>query len=642
MHYDAKFEMIALVFLLGIAFHFLTTQKFPSKINKYFSCFLILGILHNALDILGAYTIAHAATIPMWINEVVNLLFFNTLLLLPAAFFAYVLVRVESSLLKEKEILIALFVPYVVFQFLLLLNPLNHTFFYFANGTLYQHGPFYTLLIFSAALYFTFALTSLFIHRKALRKREFNSILAFLFVLFAAVIVQNIFPTYLIIGVALAFAIGTVYLNMQNPCDMLDSSTGAFNRNSFVCYMSERIYSKYPYQFILIKIDDMHVINNMFGTGNGEKLAISVADYLASVCVKGTRVFRKFFDSFIVVTEFETPEAFEQFVHKVRNDLNNYWNVGSYSGNLSVSIAYTYETKYFENENNAVESFFHMYYTLKDKGRRAFIVFDALMIQKMVRHDENEVLLRDAVENNRIEINLQPIFSPHEGQFVFAEALARIRRVDNKIIMPGDFIEIAEKNGMISKVSEQVLDRVCHFIKESGLIHTSAIQRISINLSVIECEDEGIADRILSTLEKYQIPPEFISLEITETAAMTSEKLPFIMNKLKDKGIIFMLDDLGTGYSNVNALLRLPFSYVKISRDTMLKSINNEKGAVVFNKTVEIIHSLGLHSIAEGAETDKHVQFLNSAGINYIQGFRYARPLTTEAFIDFIQQNHIA
>ena len=102
-----------------------------------------------------------------------------------------------------------------------------------------------------------------------------------------------------------------------------------------------------------------------------------------------------------------------------------------------------------------------------------------------------------------------------------------------------------------------------------------------------------------------------------------------------------MLDDLGNGYANVSALLRLPFSYVKISRDTLLKSMHDSKGAVVLEKTMEIIHSLGLKSVAEGAETIEQIEFLKDIGIHYIQGYYYSKPLSTEQFKKYMDQNTI-
>lgn len=639
MLYNLSYQIVALLFIIGITIHYLITEKFPSRANRYFFLFLVLGIVHNCFDMIGAYTISYSHLISPLVNQVINLIFYNTLLLLPPAFLGYMLVKTEAPVLNHRRLRILLFLPYFVIEGLLLANPFTNMFFYFTASGTYSRGPFYILVLASGFLYIVAAFSTLLKNKKNIRKAEYYALLISLVLMITAVVIQNIDPSVLVIGVGLALSLFTVYLTMQNPCEMLDPTTRVFNNNGFVFYMSERVLSKKPYQFILVKLDDIHIINNMYGSSGGEKLMVNIAKYLQAIAPKGSKIFRKLFDSFVVVTEYESASDFQQLVKKMHAELNALWQAGEYQVQLSTSIAYTFETRFFETKNSAVESFFHAYYALKNRGRGAFSEFDALMIQAMARHDEAEMVLREALENKRIEIHLQPIFSPNEKRFVFAEALARIRTVDDTIIMPKGFIPIAEKNGMIAQVSQQVMEKLFSFIKENDFFQQYKMCHISFNLSAIECEDELLADRILAMLEKYEITPQRLSLEITETSALTSDKLPRLMNTLKDKGIVFMLDDLGSGYANINALLALPFSYVKLSRDTLLKSMSDEKNSFVLAKTVEIIQSLGLKMIAEGAETIEQVDFLHSVGVHYIQGYYYCKPVPPHAFLDIIKRD---
>lgn len=639
MLYNWSYQLVALLFIFGITLHYLLTQKFPSRVNRYFLFFLILGILHNSFDMLGAYTISYSDRVPLCINHVVNLIFYQTLLLLPPAFLGYIFIKTEAKINHYPRLLITLFAPFVVLSLFLWANPITKAFFYFtANGD-YFRGPFYVVLVALSGVYILAAFIALIKNRLNVRPAEYRALLYSLSINVVAVIIQNLYPQILIIGVALALSLLAVYLTMQNPVEMLDSTTRTFSRNGFVYYMSERVLSKKPYQFILVKLDDSHVINNQYGAVGGEKLMRLIAQYLQMITPKDSKVFRKLYDSFVVVTEYSDLNEFKQLVQRIYQKTNTCWDVKEYQVQLSTSVAYTHETHYFKTRNSAVESFFHAYYALKLQGRGSFIEFDASMIQAMVRHDEMEMLLRDALEKKRLEVHLQPIYGIGKSDFIYAEALARIRTQNQTLIMPKDFIPIAEKNGMISQISEQVMEQLFAYVSQVDLFNTTNIQRVSMNLSAIECEDDGLAKRILTILEKYHINPNRLSLEITETAALTSEKLPRMMHQLEEKGIIFMLDDLGSGYANVSALLRLPFRYVKLSRGTMLKAMNDERNAFVLQKSIEIIESLGLQMIAEGAETKQQVDFLTAIGVHYIQGFYYSRPVMFNEFSSIIKDN---
>ena len=302
MLYDPRYQIVALLFIIGICIHYCIVDKFPLRIHRYFLLFLILGILHNSLDIIGAYTISYSQQVPAWVNQIVNLAFYQTLLLLPAAFFAYVLIKVESRVVKHSQLILLLFAPFILVEVLLLLNPITNGFFYFTASGEYFRGRMYVLLLGSGFFYLFATFLTLLVHRRNMRKAEFYAMLVSFALSTTAVVIQNLYPTVLIIGVALALSLGTVYLTIQNPVEMLDSTTRTFNGNGFVVFMHERILSKKPYQFILVKIDDMHVINNMYGATGGEKLMRSMAQYLQKETTQNTRVFRKLYDSFVLVT----------------------------------------------------------------------------------------------------------------------------------------------------------------------------------------------------------------------------------------------------------------------------------------------------------------------------------------------------
>lgn len=622
----------------GLIIHYAMVKKIPSRLNYYFGFFLILALLHNFLDIIGSYGVNNPERIPVWFNSLLNLFFFNILLLLPPTYLAFILVKTEVPRFKNKRAYAFIFSPYLMVLILLFSNPFTKLFYYFSNDGSYFRGPLYILILASGLLYIMASICYLCKWRKNIKEKDFYILLLSVFITVIAVVIQNFRPELLIIGVALAFSLFLLYNSSQNPNIMLDSATRTFNRTSFAYFMNDRFLTKKPYQYILIKIDDTHVINNLYGSIKGEKFIVSVAEYIKKNTPSKSAIFRNLYDSFLVVTELNSYDDFLRLVKKLRKELNVLWQFSGDQIQSIVSIAYTYETDSFTTINTAVEAFSHMYYDLRSKGRGTFLEYNAEMVESLGGHDQAEVVLRMALDGQRIEPYFQPIFDLKCQRFVLVEALARMFDNEGNIIMPKDFIPIAEKNGMISQISYQMMEKTFEYIKDDSFFLDNKIQKISFNLSALECKNKDIANRILRALKKHKIPPNRVALEITETAALSIEPLPFIMDKLTKAGIEFMLDDLGTGYANINALLKLPFSYVKLSRDTMLKSMENKKETFILKKILEIVNSLDLKIIAEGAETEEQISFLKAAGVHYIQGYYYSRPKSFGNFLAFIKE----
>ena len=171
------------------------------------------------------------------------------------------------------------------------------------------------------------------------------------------------------------------------------------------------------------------------------------------------------------------------------------------------------------------------------------------------------------MEKDWVEVYYQPIYSTRERCFTSAEALVRIRDEKGEIVPPGIFIEVAEQNGLILRLGEMVFEKVCRCVKEHD-IEQYGLHYIEINLSVVQCSYEQLAEDYIKIMEKYNIPSEFINLEITESASMEAKRILLNnMRSLMDYGVRFSLDDFGTGQSNLNYIVDMPVDIVKFDKD---------------------------------------------------------------------------
>jgi EAL domain-containing protein (putative c-di-GMP-specific phosphodiesterase class I) len=249
-----------------------------------------------------------------------------------------------------------------------------------------------------------------------------------------------------------------------------------------------------------------------------------------------------------------------------------------------------------------------------------------------------ERAIRSALEAASFEVYYQPIVSARTGRVVSAEALLRLRDVELGWIAPDEFIVIAENNGSIHRVGEFVLERACEFL--SGLRASGRrLDYIEVNMSVAQCIQANLADHLRAKVRRYGLEPSDLCLEITETAASHS---PAMMGRtvqqVADAGFPIAIDDFGTGYSNLVNLIGMPFGIVKLDRSLVLQMDKPEGGAVGVRSIVTMFSAMGVSLVAEGVETDDQLSALREAGVDYIQGYYYSRPLPAGSFIEYLDE----
>ena len=249
-------------------------------------------------------------------------------------------------------------------------------------------------------------------------------------------------------------------------------------------------------------------------------------------------------------------------------------------------------------------------------------------------------MLIDAIREDRVEVFYQPIYSTHKKVFVSAEALVRIRDEEGNIIMPGNFIEVAERTGLIMRLGQIVFEKVCQLIQTKNPMQYG-IEYIEVNLSVIQCGYENLASSYIKIMKKYKVPPSVINLEITETATLNEKRtLLANMHQLREYGVTFSLDDFGTGQSNLNYIVDMPVDIVKFDKDMIQSYFENDKAKFVMDAAMHMIHGLDLRIVSEGIETKEQYATMEKLGINYIQGYYFSKPLSQDKFITFIKEKY--
>jgi len=282
------------------------------------------------------------------------------------------------------------------------------------------------------------------------------------------------------------------------------------------------------------------------------------------------------------------------------------------------------------------------YYVLQEMQlpEDKILFLDYNIVENIRRKENVRDMILKAIEEDRIEVFFQPIFAGSSQTFASAEALVRIRKEDGSIIPPGVFIEAAEEYGLIGQIGEIVFDKTCKFIKEMK-IEDYGVKYVEVNLSVLQCERWDLPETYLGIMKRYDLNPSVINLEITETASIRTKKIMLEnMKKLIEHGVTFSLDDFGNGQSNLNYVIDMPFDIVKLDMAMTRQYFSNPKAKKVVEAATNMVHEMGLKMVAEGVETGAQLKEMLNLGVDYIQGYYFAKPMCMAEYLDFLKDNY--
>jgi len=250
--------------------------------------------------------------------------------------------------------------------------------------------------------------------------------------------------------------------------------------------------------------------------------------------------------------------------------------------------------------------------------------------------------LRDALENNELQLHYQPQLCLKSGKVIGAEALLRWWKPDNtetggQFISPGVFIPVAEQSGLIVPIGQWVLNAAATTAERLKAEHGIEL-RIAVNVSGSQFVHGDICADVMKILNDKNIDPKMMELEVTESVFMDDiQHTVSILNALHSLGVELAIDDFGTGYSSLSYLSQFPIDRLKIDQSFVRNATNDKNDASIARTIINLGHSLDLKVIAEGVETKDHQEFLLEHNCDEVQGYRYCRPVPEQDLVDFVQ-----
>lgn len=638
MHYETHFEMCSMLFLIIVTVRFFSMRQFPDRRNRLFGVILICAIADLLLDIVGSYTIEFASVIPVWVNYVINTVFYSMQVIFPALMMTYVLVMCGKRDIPHAKYK-WLYLPMILFELILLSSPATDAIFYVReiDGVVtYCHGWLFYALYIGSAFYMVTTLILLRKHRDDIKRDQYNVIISFIVIIVAAMIVQVLHPQFLLTGVAITAAVMMMFFTMQNPENMLDLISGVFNYEALNEFLRAQIEDGQAFQIIALDIGGIRRVNSSFGVQAGNEALGRVGSFLNRETGTNAWAFRMIGTRFIVITKREGD--YERILHSMEARFREPWLALNMEIHLIATIRHFPEWHAFNSPQEVINLVDMAYIQAEDPGWGSSRACGIELLETAVRRQQIEEAVRRALDTGKgFYLNYQPMYSVAKERFVSAEALLRLEDPELGFIPPEEFISVAERTGLIFSIDLKVIDMVCDFLKRHPELEERGFEFMEINFSAAEF------GRDVTELEEHictqgNINPARLCFEVTETVAVRYEDvLNDFMTRMNAQGYRFALDDFGTGYANIMRVAKLPFSIVKMDR-TMLTS-SDEKERIIFADLLTLFSNLGLDTVVEGIEEAEQVERVTALGASFIQGFLFSQPLGEDEYVDFLKIN---
>jgi len=399
--------------------------------------------------------------------------------------------------------------------------------------------------------------------------------------------------------------------------DRLDQAISRARRNS-----------KYV-AVILLDMDRFKNINETLGFETGDRILQSVAERLLKSIRDGDTVARLGDDEFaIVLDDVAHPDDISQVIDKIIKSTSRTYDVGEHELFVTTSMGISMYPTDGEIPQLLVQNADVAVHHAKESGSNNFRFYEAKMNAQSLYRLNLESSLRKALEREEFVLLYQPKVNLATGRISGFEALIRWRHPELGLISPTEFISLLEETSMIKQVGRWALREACNVCMQWQENDVDPIS-VAVNISMVQFDDNQIANVVADALLETGLPPELLELELTESTIMRNpEQAAIILRELGDMGVGLAIDDFGTGYSSLSYLQKFPINTLKIDRSFVSDIVENEEDACIVSAIISMAHSLNLQVVAEGVESEEQLEFLKERQCEYVQGFMVSKPVT--------------
>ena len=641
---NLKFQFAAIFFLLILEIIYFIRPKLKLLSTKIFTVLMVSSFLYLLFDIATIFALVYFDYVPLWFVRFTHQGFIVFLEIALSSIYLYIdFFNRNEKRYSEKKLFFIISIYFISFLFVLF-APMEYK--HTAEEGLYSYGlmadSVYCVIVFYSALTFV---NTIKCFRKGINRKKQVFVFCTMGIWTLFGVTQIIFPSLLISSVGVAAMVLLMFLSLENPSEYIDKETHAFNATALKTVLAEYKHRKRRFTIINIDLEDISIIENKVGDSLIIETLIKIKEFVEkSFKIKTYRLNNT---SLTFILNGQNLLKKETIIETLEDRFNNSWVVKNTNINLRAHLDIICCPVDFPYDGKVSEliSFISECHTFTEST--AFVrAVDKMITENRKRQMDVLRILTEAIETNAIEMYYQPIFNVKEGKFTNVEALVRLsNNLSTDFISPEEFIPLAEKNGLIMELSHIIFSKVFSFMQKNKLIE-KGVKHMEINLSGIQSVDSDLPRLMKSLLQEYNISPENVNLEITESVAVTSGyMLKKNMEELKRFGCTFSMDDFGTGYSNLSQIIQVDFELIKIDKSLLWPCFKKENpfannAKILLDNLINMILKFGHGIVVEGVETREQFEYLKNLGVTYIQGYYFSKPLNSEQYLSFIYKNN--
>lgn len=428
----------------------------------------------------------------------------------------------------------------------------------------------------------------------------------------------------------------------RNPNDF-DALTGLYTLDCFKRELRTLLAEEdgddgSSYALLCTDVSHFEEVNNLYGLKKADQILIELAELLNNFSRYVRLSCRSVADHFLILVRYDQFEKLEARLKRLCEDFNR--DIGAdypkASPHLGIGVYRIQDRQ--ENVGRIVENSNIARKSLRLQRSLSVAVYDAKVYIRMEKIRKIERSMREAMEQGEFHVFLQPKYDLEKGVIVGAEALTRWIRRDGTFIYPDEFIPVFEQDGFIVDLDFYMLGKVCEMIQKRLRANQKCVT-VSVNQSRLLLQEKDYVSKIAAILAKYNTPPQYIELELTERIFKDNlTNIAQMMSKLKELGIHWSIDDFGTGYSSLNLLKDLPVDVIKLDKSFLDESETSEASKIIIRKTVELTRELDKKVVCEGVETESQAEYLRNIRCDVAQGYLYARPMPMNEFENLLDK----
>jgi diguanylate cyclase (GGDEF)-like protein/PAS domain S-box-containing protein len=427
-----------------------------------------------------------------------------------------------------------------------------------------------------------------------------------------------------------------------------DSLTELPNRSLFIDRLkhvierNKRDFSRI-YAVLFLDLDRFKDVNDSLGHLTGDQLLVATAHLLQSILRPMDTVARLGGDEFVILLEeIKDVSDVTRVADRIQKKLMAATLLPNHTIFMSASMGIVLSTTGYDRPEDILRDADTAMYQAKENGRCRYEIFDSAMREQIMLRLELESALHQAIEKEELEAYYQPVADLKTGRIVWFEALVRWKHKTRGLMLPGDFLPLADETGLIIDIDRLMLRKAAQQLVEwQKQFPNNPPLGVSVNISGKHITQVDFVEYIVRTLEETGLSPASLNLEITENAVMGNYEIILeVLDKLKTHGIQVQIDDFGVGYSSLNYLSHYSIKVLKIDRSFISKITKDPDYLKIVQAIIRLTHGLGLTVVAEGVETKEQLAQLNLLDCEYIQGKLISMPADNQVIVDLLKKEH--